>query len=98
MSQGRKEPLPAPPNGTISGRRPSTSRDGFVTNILTRTCQEHSSKPRYRADSEPGETTNVRPGSRVVGERGLTGLRPELPDPLGVSRRPMTVAGAGTHE
>ena len=27
MSQGRREPLPAPPNGTISGRRPSASRD-----------------------------------------------------------------------
>jgi hypothetical protein len=27
-SRGRGEPLPAPPNGTVSGRRPSKSRDG----------------------------------------------------------------------
>jgi hypothetical protein len=34
MSQGRREPLPAPPNGTISGRRPSTSRDAGMIIIL----------------------------------------------------------------
>jgi hypothetical protein len=85
-SRSRREPLPAPPNGTVSGRRPSMSRDNYDYSKRRISVKDYFQILGFflKGSSKPGDVAMVPPAAR--------------PRQAGDQAEPDRIDGIGEHD